>query len=142
MDRRIAIAVVSHLDFSKHLIKAAERITGRQKNLIAINLPAKQSPAQLSQRIARTIASCFKAKAAFDGLLILTDLFGSTPTNVVLSQVLKLKKPIEICSGMNLPMLLSALFNRDKLTLKELSYKVLSDGKKGIRDGRSHFSGR
>lgn len=138
---KIAVLVVSHLDFSKHLVQAAERIAGAQERLHAVTLPTEDSLSRLSEEIAEVIRRCFQeTPPKCDGVLILTDLFGSTPTNVVLSQALALNQPVEIVSGVNLPMLLSALSNRQHLPLKELSEKVIADGRKGIQNGRKHFS--
>lgn len=137
---KIAVLVVSHLDFSRHLVQAAERIAGKQAHLYAVTLPAEDSLPHLSEEISQAIRYCFQEnQSECDGLLILTDLFGSTPTNVVLSQALAFSHPVEIVSGVNLPMLLSALSNREHLSLQELAEKVMADGKKGIQNGRKHF---
>lgn len=145
--RKIALLVVSHLDFSKHLVQAAERIVGKQTHLHAVTLPAEESLPRLAQEISQAIRHCFqgtqpsgqKNQRECEGVLILTDLFGSTPTNLVLSEALALSQPVEIVSGVNLPMLLSALSNRGHLSLKELAEKVMADGRKGIQNGRVHF---
>ncbi len=64
------------------------------------------------------------------GVLVLTDLFGATPSNIAC----KLLYPghIEGVAGVNLPMLLRALNYRDQLLLPELVEKVLSGGTEGI----------
>ncbi len=64
-----------------------------------------------------------------DGVLILTDLFGSTPHNITTKLIHN--KNISIVSGLNLPMLIRAM-NYPALALAEMTEKVLDGGKNGI----------
>ena len=65
------------------------------------------------------------------GTLILTDMLGGTPCNA--SVLLTKNFNIEVLTGVNLPMLLSAVFtSKTAQTAKELADKVLADGKKSI----------
>jgi len=64
-----------------------------------------------------------------EGVLILTDLYGSTPCNI--AQKLTSQKHVEVVSGLNLSMLIR-VFNYPQLTLPELSEKAVSGGQDGI----------
>jgi len=64
-----------------------------------------------------------------DGVLVLTDLFGSTPYNITAK--LGTNKDVTIISGLNLPMLIRAM-NYPGLSLAEMTDKVLEGGKSGI----------
>ena len=64
-----------------------------------------------------------------DGVLILTDMFGSTPSNV--AQKLSLKFNVNIVSGLNLSMLIRVM-NYPELPLEELTQKAISGGKEGV----------
>lgn len=64
-----------------------------------------------------------------DGVLILTDLFGSTPCNITVK--LKASANVIIIAGLNLPMLIRAL-NYPSLSLEKIAEKVLDGGKNGI----------
>ena len=64
-----------------------------------------------------------------DGVLILTDLYGSTPCNIATK--LKTDDNLIIVAGLNLPMLIRT-FNYHSLGLAELSDKALNGGKNGI----------
>lgn len=64
-----------------------------------------------------------------DGVLILTDLYGSTPSNI--AQKLITQKQVHVVSGLNLSMLIRVL-NYPQLQLLELSEKAVSGGKDGI----------
>lgn len=73
-----------------------------------------------------------------EGVLILTDIFGSTPSNIACA--LSKKENARIISGINLPMLIRVL-NYPNLTLDELVIKAISGGKEGIMDCVSHING-
>ena len=64
-----------------------------------------------------------------EGVLLLTDLYGSTPCNI--AQKLTSENHVHVVSGLNLSMLIR-VFNYPKLTLEELSDKAVSGGKDGI----------
>jgi len=64
-----------------------------------------------------------------DGVLVLTDLYGSTPSNI--TSKLKNINNLIIISGVNLPMLMRS-FNYHSLNLSELSEKALDGGRNGI----------
>lgn len=131
------IVLVTHLRLSLHLIEAAERIVGKQPNLISVSLEADESLHALAEKISQAIQSCLKNfPEGSEGVLILTDLFGSTPTNASLSLIQNNLKTVQILTGVNLPMLISALSNRNKMNLNELAEKVLADGKKGIQNAK------
>ena len=64
-----------------------------------------------------------------EGVLVLTDLYGSTPYNI--AQKLTTQRQVHVVSGLNLSMLIR-VFNYPKLTLEELSEKAVTGGKDGI----------
>jgi PTS system ascorbate-specific IIA component len=64
-----------------------------------------------------------------EGVLVLTDLYGSTPYNI--AQKLISQRHVHVVSGLNLSMLIRVL-NYPQLTLEELSEKAVSGGKDGI----------
>lgn len=68
-----------------------------------------------------------------DGILILTDLYGSTPSNIALTIALTLEQHhhVQVISGLNLPMLLKVM-NYPELDLIHLAQKALCGGKDGI----------
>lgn len=70
-----------------------------------------------------------EALDAGEGVLLLTDLYGSTPCNI--AQKLTSAKHVHVVSGLNLSMLIRVL-NYPKLSLEELSDKAVSGGKDGI----------
>ncbi len=135
----IGIIVVTHLDTATPFIQEAERMLGKQKGVIALNLHENESLDRLCRHLSEQIENCFKEQGEEgEGVLILTDLFGSSPTNACLKTLYSSERPIEILTGVNLPMVISSLSYRTRLPLKELAEKVLADGQKGIKHATTH----
>jgi len=65
-----------------------------------------------------------------DGVLVLTDIYGSTPANIA-CRLLEAHR-VAVVAGVNLPMLIR-LFNYPRLSLEELAHKAVSGGRDGIR---------
>jgi PTS system mannose-specific IIA component len=124
----INILILSHCELTKELIKTAEVIAGKQENLFYINQDIKnENLASLQGKISEILKKIDNEK----GTLVLTDMLGGTPCNA--SVLLTKNFNIEVLTGVNLPMLLSAVFtSKTAQTAKELADKVLADGKKSI----------
>ncbi|MCR4663187.1 MAG: hypothetical protein K5622_04790 [Endomicrobiaceae bacterium] len=124
----INILILSHCELTKELIKTAEVIAGKQENLFYIDQDIKnENLASLQEKISEILKKINNDK----GTLILTDMLGGTPCNA--SVLLTKNFNIEVLTGVNLPMILSAIFaSRTVQTAKELADKVLADGKKSI----------
>ncbi len=134
----IGVLVVTHLNIATRMIEAAERVIGKQEVLSGIDLTEDDSLESMTAKILEQVQRCSKgASGSCGGILILTDLFGSTPTNASLAQIQKSLDSVEIITGVNLPMLLSALSYRGRMPISELAQKVLADGQKGIRNAKS-----
>ncbi len=88
-------------------------------------------PGELLQEAKQTVESI----DAGDGVLILTDLYGATPSNIALklSKLDDIKDRVRVISGLNLPML-TRLFNYPSLSLTELAEKALTGATDGIID--------
>ncbi|MBW1798222.1 MAG: PTS sugar transporter, partial [Deltaproteobacteria bacterium] len=64
------------------------------------------------------------------GVLVLTDMFGGTPSNLSLSFLNE--ELVEVLTGVNLPMVISVAKDRDRLTLSDLGEKAQQAGKQSI----------
>ncbi|MBQ4178802.1 MAG: PTS fructose transporter subunit IIA [Elusimicrobia bacterium] len=124
----INIMILSHCELTKELIKTAEVIAGKQENLFYIDQDIKnENLISLQGKISEILKKINNDK----GTLILTDMLGGTPCNA--SVLLTKSFNIEVLTGVNLPMILSAVFaSKTVNTAKELADKVLADGKKSI----------
>ena len=109
------------------MIESAEFIVGkRSKALEAVSIDLNQNAESLRKKIADGIKKVDKK----DGVLILTDMFGGTPSN--LSYSFLEEGHIEVLSGVNLPVLIQAVNNRQKMDLVELGNNLEKFGKKSI----------
>jgi len=125
----IKILIVSHCGLTDELIRTAEAIAGRHDNLYSIKKDiSDDNLVSLQERIANILEEIEDKEK---GTLILTDMLGGTPCNAALPMCKRFN--IEVLTGVNLPMIISALFaSKTVLNAKELADKVLADGQKSI----------
>jgi len=123
----IGIVIVTHSQLGDALIEAAEFIIGkRPEALVSVSIDLNESAEVLRGKIAAGI----KKVKSKEGVLILTDMFGGTPSN--LSYSFLEEGQIEVISGVNLPILIQAANTRAKLDLTKLAVKLEAFGKKSI----------
>jgi len=122
----IGVVVVTHCRLAEELISAAELIVGRLKGFKGISIDPQSDPDEIRDRIAEAIRKVDTGS----GVLILTDMFGGTPSTISFSFLQDNR--IEVVTGVNLPMLLKlSTYDRD-MTLSELAEFITSYGKKNI----------
>jgi PTS system ascorbate-specific IIA component len=122
----VGVLIISHDGIGPALLGTATLMLNEcplQTKLLTVSRDC--DPDQLMEDAVEQI----KNLNAGEGVLILTDLFGSTPCNI--AQKLTSQKQVEVVSGLNLSMLIR-VFNYPQLTLLELSEKAVSGGKDGI----------
>jgi len=122
----IGLLIISHCDLGKELLNAVELIFGRLEATKAIAITQTTESGDLI----KTIAEDIKALDQGQGVLLFTDMFGGTPSNLSLS-FLK-EEMVEVLTGVNLPMVIEVVQNRDRLTLSELGERAQEAGKRGI----------
>lgn len=123
----IGIVIVTHSQLGDALIEAAEFIIGNRPDaLVSVSIDLNESAEVLRGKIAEGI----KKVKSKDGVLILTDMFGGTPSNLSYSFLEEGK--IEVISGVNLPILIQAANKRAKFKLTKLAVKLEAFGKKSI----------
>ncbi len=124
----IGIVIVTHGRLAEALIEAAEIIIGsRLESTESVSIDLSISAEKVRAKIAKGI----KAVDGQEGVLILTDMFGGTPSN--LSYSFLEEGHIEVISGVNLPILIQAVNLRDRdLELGQLAADLEAFGKKSI----------
>lgn len=123
--KSVGIIVVAHTDYGAALLRTAEFILGPLSDCTSISVDVAYEVSETVQRL--TDATQRLDKGA--GVLLLTDMFGGTPTNLSLS--LLGKHQVEVVTGVNLPMILKVFSSRTK-TLEELADIAGEAGKSGI----------
>jgi len=124
----IGIVIVTHKQLGDALIGAAEFIIGRRPEAIeSVSIDLSENADKLRAKITKGI----KTVKDEDGVLILTDMFGGTPSN--LSYSFLEEGRVEVLSGVNLPILIQAVSLREKnMKLAELAANLEAFGKKSI----------
>jgi PTS system mannose-specific IIA component len=126
-DRKvIGIIVAAHQDLGPALLQAAQGIVGVMERAEALSLSYEEDPETARARFAEVLDRVGKGGE----VLILTDMFGGTPTNMSLPFLEEGK--IEVVTGINLPMLLKAQTARRELGLKELAAFLREYGARNI----------
>ncbi|MGD8542014.1 MAG: PTS fructose transporter subunit IIA [Desulfobacteraceae bacterium] len=132
----IGILIVTHSQLGQALIDAAEFITGKKPdNTMAVSIDINEAADKLRRKIAEGI----KAVDQHQGILILTDMFGGTPSNLSYSFLEEGK--IEVISGVNLPILIRADSAREKQALTQLAVNLEIYGRKSISLASSILKG-
>lgn len=121
----VGVLLVGHLDFGEGLLRAAEGILGNQEKCLSISVNNTKS----MQKIVDEIESAVKTVDSGAGVIILTDMFGGTPSNLSLS--LLGTTQVEVITGVNMPMLLK-IFGSRNTALPELSAEAKAAGRQGI----------
>ncbi len=96
----IGLVLVTHGHLATEFVIAMEHVVGAQKAIAAIGIGARDDMEERRQEIADSIARVDSG----EGVIILTDLFGGTPSNLAISLMEKGK--VEVIAGVNLPMLI------------------------------------
>jgi len=123
----IGIVVVTHSQLGEALIEAAEFIVGsRPEGVVSVSIDLNQNVDKRREKVAAGI----KKAGREEGVLLLTDMFGGTPSNISYSFLEEGR--VEVLSGVNLPILVHAMNSRVKMGLSELAASLETFGRKSI----------
>lgn len=98
--RMIGLILVTHGNLAEEFVRAMEHVVGRQDAIMTVCI----GPNDDVERRRKDIAEAIKTVDTGDGAIILTDLFGGTPSNLAIS--LMQAGRVEVIAGINLPMLI------------------------------------
>lgn len=122
----IGVVLVSHGRLAHELVAAAEHVVGRLRRVCAVSIEAEDDLEQKRAQILEAVRSCDSGC----GVIVLTDMFGGTPSNLVLS--VRGSVAMEIVSGANLPMLIKLAEVRDVASLREAAQAAAEGGRKYV----------
>ncbi len=120
----IGILVVTHGNVAKELVNALKMIVGEQEKVQALSIDWEVDVDEAKGHIGKAIARCGRKN-----VLVLTDMFGGTPTNLVLPFA---GEDVEVVTGVNLPMLIKACQIRTK-PLAEVARLVCAQGRESVQ---------
>jgi PTS system mannose-specific IIA component len=122
-----AVLVISHGRFAEEIVRAAATIVGTSEALEAISIGWNDDVQDAQRKVEAACARLGKERP----VLVLTDMFGGTPTNLALS--LLSRGRLEVVTGVNLPMLIKCLNLRGEMPFDQVCRKVAEQGRDAIR---------
>ena len=122
----VGILVITHYKLGVELIAAAAMMGVKADHIEALSVDLQQN----SEKLRKEISTAIKRLDNGDGVLIMTDMFGGTPSNLSLSFLEEGK--VEVLTGVNLPILIKLSTLRGETNLNELAKQLKSFGQKNI----------
>ncbi len=124
---RVAGVIVTHGLLATELLAAAEMIVGPVKHITAVSIGWHDDVDMAREEIEQAIKRVGEGR----GVLILTDMFGGTPTNI--ASMFLSEGEVEVITGVNLPMVIKLAGQQDAgETLADIARRVRNQGQEGI----------
>jgi PTS system mannose-specific IIA component len=122
----IGVLIVTHRELAEALISVCDLIMGHQEGMLAVSLDPSEPPETSMGQIKTSLTQVNNG----NGVIILTDMLGGTPSNLSLSFLHEGK--VEVVTGVNLPMLMKLVHLRETKDLKEVASALRQSGQQGI----------
>ena len=122
----IGLVLVTHGRLAEELVAALEHVVGPQPNVRAVCIGPDDDMEQRRNDILASVAACDDG----NGVVVLTDMFGGTPSNLAISVMQN--RQVEVIAGVNLPMLVKLGRVRGDMTIKEAVTLAQEAGRKYI----------
>lgn len=122
----LGIIIVSHVGLAEAFIKSAEFILGPQENVVSLSVPSDDNPESVRQELCTLIDKV----NTDNGVIILTDTFGGTPSNIAISCLQQ--HVVEVIAGVNLPMLIKLLSVRQQGSVTKTAQAAVEAGRQYI----------
>jgi len=123
---KIGVLVVAHYRVGEELLQAARLIVPQAHHFRSVAIEPKQSVDEMRTAIASELAEVDRG----EGVLILTDMFGGTPSNISLS--FTTERRVEVVTGANLPMLIKLATLSEEKSLEDLATFIKEYGRRNI----------
>jgi len=118
--------IISHGQVANELLAAAETVVGELSHITAVSIGWHDDVEIAKDEIDRAIKKVENGR----GVLVMTDMFGGTPTNIA-AMFLK-ENEVEMVTGVNLPMVIKLASTTDEIDLSEMARLVEEQGKQSI----------
>ncbi|MBI1911848.1 MAG: PTS sugar transporter subunit IIA [Deltaproteobacteria bacterium] len=122
----VGAVIITHGSLAESLIEVAQSITGKMENVRAVAVKNSDSTDNIRGLLASAVKEVNKGK----GVIIFTDMFGGTPTNIALSLLAEGK--VDVITGVNLPMVIKFVTHRAEKPLGELALLLKDYGQQSI----------
>ncbi len=132
----IGLLVVTHGGLAAELVEAARRIVSQPGPIAGLSIDWDSDVGESRQRIQEALLSLDQG----DGVVIATDMFGGTPTNVALTFLEPGK--VEVITGVNLPMVIKFTNMREQSDVGEAARMLAARGRSSITVAGEILAGR
>lgn len=122
----IGLVIVTHGGLATEFRAAVEHIVGVQKQLETVSI----GPEDDMEQRRKDIVACVRQADEGDGVIVLTDMFGGTPSNLAISIMEEAK--VEVIAGVNLPLLVKLASIRESGELENVAEQARDAGRKYI----------
>lgn len=122
----VGVVVVTHGQLATELVNAAETIVGDLPRFAAVSIGWHDAVELAREEIAQAVARVDSGT----GVIVLTDMFGGTPSNLAITFLAEGR--VEVVTGVNLPMLLKLASTREVADLRDVARHIREDGRTGI----------
>ncbi|MGI8555502.1 MAG: PTS sugar transporter subunit IIA [Pyrinomonadaceae bacterium] len=126
ISNKIGGVIVSHGQVANEFLAAAEKVVGKLNHIAAVSIGWHDDVEKANEEISRAI----KKVSGGSGVLLLTDMFGGTPTNI--SAMFIAEGEVEMVTGVNLPMVIKLASQSKEMSLAEMAKEVEEQGKQSI----------
>ena len=132
----IGVVLVTHGRLAEEFISALEHVVGKQSQMLAICIESDDDMEDCRLKI----LAATQGVDSGDGVILLTDMFGGTPSNLAIS--IMEQANVEVVAGINLPMLIKLATSRDGGGLAEVAVCAQEAGRKYINVASTLLAGR
>lgn len=131
----IGLVIVTHGGLAKAFVEALEHVVGPKENVRAVCIYPQDNADKHRANILKMVEEVDSGQ----GVILLTDLFGGTPSNLAISALGV--KPVEVIAGINLPMLVRLARLPEGTSLKEAVHEGQEAGRKYIHSASALLEG-
>ena len=128
----VGILIISHYTLAESLKETVAMIIGKRDNVEAIAVLKDDSVELFAEKLKKAVNGLDKG----EGVMILADMFGGTPSNVSLSLYGNDEK-VQIITGFNLPLVIEAIMHSANKNLDELAKILMEKRDKTIVDAKA-----
>jgi PTS system mannose-specific IIA component len=122
----VGVVLVTHYRLGEEFLQALRLIVPEAPRFLAVSV----EPAMSVEEIRKAIADRLREADRGDGVLVLTDMFGGTPSNMSLS--FHAEQRVEVVTGLNLPMLIKLATLTEEKPLEDLARLIAGYGQRNI----------
>ena len=126
----VGVVIVTHYGLGQEFLQALRLIVPEAREFHAVAI----EPDQSVEEMRKAVGGALRAADRGGGVLVLTDMFGGTPSNISLSFLED--RPVEVVTGVNLPMLIKLATLRGEKSLEDLAVFIKDYGRRNISVAR------